>query len=401
MPIPSCLAPSSCAIPRLPRQGAARRRLARAGLLALLLPLVGCATQAPPRYAAPAWPAPAAAPLVEIPRTRVGLLLPLTGANRPLGQAMLNASQLALFDQADPAIEFLPRDTGSTPGGAAEAARSAIAEGARALAGPLTLAETAAAAGPARAARAPLMAFTSDAAQAGNGVWVLGTTPAEQAERVANAAAAAGARRFGLLAPDDEFGRRLAAALRARMPALGLAAPVVVLHPRIGDSAAAARDLATQAGPEGLDAVLLGLGGERARAAAAALATALPTPARLLGTSLWAQDPVVAREPALADAWFPGPDPATRAGFDQRYQAAFGDRPPRLAGVAYDAAALASRAAREGQDAPVGQPMLGADGPIRLAPEGLAQHGLALFAVDPSGEPRLVQPAPIPGSPGS
>ncbi|MFC7689590.1 ABC transporter substrate-binding protein [Paeniroseomonas aquatica] len=93
------------------------------------MPLVGCATQAPPRYAAPAWPAPAAVPLVEIPRTRVGLLLPLTGANRPLGQAMLNASQLALFDQADPAIEFLPRDTGSTPGGAAEAARSAIAEG--------------------------------------------------------------------------------------------------------------------------------------------------------------------------------------------------------------------------------------------------------------------------------
>ncbi|RYJ01449.1 MAG: hypothetical protein EON47_10720, partial [Acetobacteraceae bacterium] len=77
----------------------------------------------------------------------------LSGANRPLGQAMLNAAQLALFDQADPGIEFLPRDTGSTPAGAAEAARSALGEGARALAGPLTLTETAAAAGPARAAR--------------------------------------------------------------------------------------------------------------------------------------------------------------------------------------------------------------------------------------------------------
>ena len=46
--------------------------------------------------------------------------------------------------------------------------------------------------------------------------------------------------------------------------------------------------------------------------AAVALAAALPSPARLMGTSLWAQDPVVAREPALADAWFPGPDPAKR-----------------------------------------------------------------------------------------
>ena len=343
-----------------------------------------------------------AVPIPEVPRTRVGLLLPLTGANRPLGQAMLNAAQLALFDQADPAIEFIPRDTGSTPGGAAEAARSVIGEGARALAGPLTLTETAAAAAPARAAGAPMMAFTSDAAPGGNGVWVLGTTPGEQAERVANAAAGAGAHRFGLLAPDDEFGRRLAVALRARLPALGLAPPLVLLHPRIADTAAAARELATQAGPEGLDAVMLGLSGDRARSAAAALVAALPNRPQLLGHSLWAQDPVVAQEPALAGAWFPGPDPATRAAFDQRYQAAFGTPPPRLAGVAYDGAALASRAARNGYGgAPVGEAMLGADGPIMLTPDGLARHGLALFAVDPSGEPRLVEPAPIPGAAGT
>jgi ABC-type branched-subunit amino acid transport system substrate-binding protein len=216
---------------------------------------------------------------------------------------------------------------------------------------------------------------------------------------VANAAVAAGARRIGLLAPDDEFGRRLAAALRQRMPELGLAAPVVLLHPRIADTAAAARDLAAQAGPEGLDAVLLGLSGERARAAAAAMVGALPEPPQFLGHSLWAQDPVVAREPALAGAWFPGPDPAARESFERRYQAAFGERPPRLAGVAYDGAALASRAARAG--APVGEAMLGADGPVMLAPGGVTQHGLALFAVDPYGEPRLVEPAPIPGAAGS
>lgn len=364
--------------------------------LALLLPLAACVTQAPPAALAPAYPAQAA-PLPEIPRTRVGLLLPLSGANRPLGQAMLNAAQLALFDQNDPGIEFLPRDTSSTPSGAAQAAQSALGEGARALAGPLTLTETAAVAGQARASGAPVMAFTSDAAQAGGGVWVLGSTPAEQADRVASAAAEAGARRFGLIAPDDEFGRRLAAALRMRLSALGLPAPVTVMQARLGDSAAAARDLVAQAGPEGVDAVLLGLGGERAKAAAQTLSTALPTKPRLLGTVLWAQDPAVAQDPALAGAWFPGPDPATRAGFDQRYQQAFGDRPPRLAGVAYDAAALASRAARNGM-APVGEAMLGADGPVRLAPDGLAQHGLAIFAVDPSGEPRLVQPAPIPGA---
>ncbi|MBV1795860.1 hypothetical protein [Siccirubricoccus sp. G192] len=54
-----------------------------------------------------------------------------------------------------------------------------------------------------------------------------------------------------------------------------------------------------------------------------------------------------------------------------------------------------------GGQPPVGEPMMGADGPIRLLPEGLAQRGLAIFALDPSGEPRLVQPAPVPGAPGT
>ena len=61
----------------------------------------------------------------EPARSRVGLLLPLSGSNRPLGEAMLNAAQLALFDQGDAGVEFLPRDTGSTAAGAAEAARAA------------------------------------------------------------------------------------------------------------------------------------------------------------------------------------------------------------------------------------------------------------------------------------
>lgn len=373
-------------------------------LLVLLMPLAACVGQAPP-------PPPRAvlprAPLVQAPppppaRARIGLLLPLSGANRPLGEAMLQAAQLALFDQAEPGVEFLPRDTASTPAGAAEAARSALAEGARALAGPLTLAETAAAAGPARAAEAPMLAFTSDAGQAGRGVWVLGITPAEQAGRIAEAATAAGARRFGLLAADDELGRRLAAGFRDRLAALGQPAPLVVLHPRLGDTAAAARDLAAQAGPEGLGAVLIGLTGERARLAAGTLQPALPRPARLFGTAAWAQEPGLGQEPALAGALFPGPDPAARANFEARFQAAFGDRPPRLAGVAYDAAALASRAARSGGGTPpLGQAMLGADGPVRLLPDGLAQHGLALFALEAAGEPRLVQPAPIPGAAGS
>lgn len=380
-----------------PGRGVGRRRCLSAALPALLLPAAACVSQPPARLGG--IPAPM---LPSAQREKVGLLLPLSGQNRQLGQAMLNAAQLALFDQGDPGIELLPRDTGGTAAGAAEAARAAMAQGARAIAGPLTLTETAAAAQAVRSGRgASMLAFTNDASQAGGGVWVLGLTPAEQAERITAAAANAGARRFGLLAPADELGRRLSTGMQTRLSALGLPAPVAVLRPPRGDAAGAARELAAQVGPEGLDAVLLGETGASAKAAAAVLATAFPTPPRLLGTALWTGDTALAGEPALADAWFPAPDPAARAGFESRYMTAFGERPPRIAAVAYDATALAGRAARFGSP-PVGEAMMGADGPIRLLPGGLAQRGLAIFALDASGQqPRLVQPAPVPGAAGS
>ncbi len=411
--LPSCFAAApgrgGSPLAERPRRPAAMRRLLRLALL--LLPVVACAPQPPPppRFGGPfAGTAPARAMPAAPARQKVALLLPLSGGNRALGEAMLNAAQLALFDQADPRVEFVPRDTGSSPNGAAEAVRSALAEGARAFAGPLTLGETSAAAGPARAAGAPVFAFTSDAAQASPGVWVLGITPAEQAERMAEVAATGGARRLGIIVPEDEFGRRLTAAFRRSAALLGLPPPVEVAHAPRAEPTQVAQLLAEKAGPDGLDAVLIGSGGAQARGAAAALATSLPRPARLLGTALWLQDATLGQEPALAGALFPGPDPAARQRFEARYLQAFGERPLPRSGLAYDGAALAARAVRDGGPGgalpPVGEALLGADGPIRLLPDGQARRGLAIFTIAPAGgEPLLVEPAPVPpgGRPGA
>ncbi|MCH8991732.1 MAG: ABC transporter substrate-binding protein [Acidobacteria bacterium] len=68
---------------------------------------------------------------------RVALLLPLSGRNARLGNAMVNAAQLALFDLADDRFELLIHDTKGTPEGAAEAAALAIGDGASLILGPL------------------------------------------------------------------------------------------------------------------------------------------------------------------------------------------------------------------------------------------------------------------------
>ena len=314
---------------------------------------------------------------------------------------MLNAAQLALFDQGDAGVEFLPRDTGSTAAGAAEATRAAQAQGARAFAGPLTLGETAAAAGVARASGAPVLAFTSDASQAGNGVWVFGVTPAEQADRMAAAAAAAGRQP----AWPAGAGRCLRPAARRRdaRPGqrAGAAAPLVLLHPRISDPAQVARDLASQAGPEGLDAVLLAQGGDRARQAAAALAAALPAPAalprhRALGAG---HDAGAGARPGRRLVPRAGPAGPRRLrqplpGGLRRQAAAAGRRRLRRRGAGGAGGAGAGRQ-------PAARPAHA--GRRRADPAGGRRPGAArpgVFEVAPAGEALLVEPAPVPGGPG-
>lgn len=381
---------------------------------AALVALIGCAPQVqpgpwrPPGAGLAPWaggPTVVPGTATSINRQRVGLLLPLTGQNAALGASMLNGIQLALFEQADPRVELLPRDTRGTASGAADAARAALAEGATILVGPLTLGETAAAAGPARAAGAPLLSFSSDEGQGGNGVWVLGITPTQVARRLAGSAVAAGARRIGVFGGDDEFGRRVAAALRDALAAAGLPPPVVQLNRSGSDPAQNGRDFAARVAAEGagggVDAVVLTQAGQPVRQAAQGLAAAGLTPMpQLYGTHLWSGDATLASEPALAGAGYAGPDPGARGSFDSRLQQAFGERPSRLSGTAYDAAALAARAARDGGRAlPLGEAFQGADGPIRLMPDGTLARGLAILEVGRGGAVR--EPAPVPGAAGS
>jgi ABC-type branched-subunit amino acid transport system substrate-binding protein len=382
-----------------------------AGLLAALVGLAACAPQ-------PSRPASGmiAAPIGRMPAPMAAqgqsaaMLLPLSGPQAPLGQAMLNAGVMALFDEAPTGVTLLPVDTGGTPGGAAAAARQAVAAGARVLVGPLTSAEAGAAQPVARAAGLPMLAMTNDPQRAGEGAWVLGVTPAQQVRAVVAAAAREGAQRFAVAAPATDFGRALAAAMRGAASDLGLPAPTVVLHPANADPAMAA-GAARMAAPQA-DALLIGEVGERARRFAAAYAAEAraaaggvePAPMRLLGPALWFGDAALRGEPALAGAWFAGPDPGARAAFEGRYREAFGDAPPRVAAAAHDAAALAARALR-GRAAvatvTAGQSLYGADGPVRLLPNGQTLRGLAIYALSPDGTALLVEPAGEPTGPGS
>lgn len=399
-----------------------RRTLLVPSALVLLAGLGGCM----PPYPRPVGAAsPGVRGPIDVsvppPARTVAILLPLTGPQAELGQNMLRAAQLAYGDGLD------ARDTAGTPDGAATAARAAMGAGAVLILGPLTSAETAAVGPLARAANVPVLAFTSDPAQAQPGVWTLGVTPDQQVRRLVGAVAAEGKTRFAAVLPENPFGAALGAGLRRAATAAGLPAPAVQTYPsgfaslntafktataydrRRGDIEA--RQKAARAGtdpdarskaaaigaepvpPPPFDALLLGAVGEGLGQAVPLLAyyDVKPTEVRILGPALWARD--AARQPDLSGAWFAAPDPALRTSFAALYTGKYNTPPRDLADIAYDAAGIAKVAAgdRNGLFRPEG--FAGADGLIGLSPDGQTRRGLAIFEVDRGGA-HIVQPAP-------
>jgi len=369
---------------------------------------------------------PATAP----PGRRVALLAPLSGPNAERGAALARAAGLAM--KADGALGFDVLDTKGTAEGAAAAAMAAIAGGAGLILGPLTAAETAAVAGPARAAGVGVLPFTSDPAQAQTGVWPLGIMPDQQVRRVVAAVMAQGKSRFAAVLPDSDFGRAMAAALQRATSSAGAPDPVIAFHtgatPSINGTIReisgyatrrgpvdsqirAARALGTADGrrqaaqlakspipPPPFDAILLADSGERLSTLASLLPyyDLDPPAVRVLGPALWGS--AAARgEAALPGAWYAAPDPASRANFDALYQADGGEPAPGLSDFAYDAAGIARVLAREGgfSYAALARPdgFAGVDGVLALQPDGTVRRGLAVFELQRGG-PVIVEPAP-------
>ncbi|WP_428396072.1 penicillin-binding protein activator [Lichenicoccus sp.] len=360
--------------------------------------------------------------------TRVGVLLPLTGANAVLGQAMLKSAQLALASPGSPPLDA--QDTAA--GGAAKAAQAALDAGDGILLGPLTSLNTAEASPIARSAKVPMLAFTSVVAEAQPGVWVLGITPEQQVRRLVFAAKAEGRMHVAAFLPDNALGNAMAASLDQACADAGLPPPNVVQHggtmEGINAAMRALADFADRRGaieqkikddkasddpvvraqadalaqtpipPPPFDALLLADTGVQLQEVISVLRyyDVTSTQVRIMGPGLWSA--FAGKLGALSGAWFADPDDQDRLGFVQRYQAAYGVAPKPLADISYDAAALARSLAQSGGysfDAltrPDG--FAGVDGTFALQPDGHVRRGLAIFQIQPGGGAAIVQPAP-------
>jgi ABC-type branched-subunit amino acid transport system substrate-binding protein len=407
-------------------------------------PLLAPAAALPrPQISPPPPPPPVPAPAVTLTPppgagvdAKVAILLPLSGRDALLGEQLLDAAMLALFDLGDDRLRLLPFDTGGNPTAAATAAAEAVAAGVRLILGPLFGAETAQVAPIARRAGINVLSFSNDQSIAGDGVFVMGFLPRQQVDRLVAYAAKQGLRRMALLAPRTDYGQAVADQFqRSLRTARSQPAKIEYYDPATGELGPALRrltdherrqaQLAAQRaqyegradevsrealkrladmqgfGDLGFDALLAPEGGERLRS----LSPLLPLydinqrNVRLLGTTLW-DDPGFANEAALRGAWFAAPNPSARAEFEAAYERAYQRRPPRLATLAYDAVAMAAVLAQRGDRPDFGRQILtnpsgfaGSDGLFRLLPDGRNERGLAIVEIG-NRERRVVDPAP-------
>ncbi len=375
-------------------------------------------------------------PMASVNSVRVAFLVPLTGPAAKLGKAMLNAAQLALFQFSDDRFELLPHDTGGTPDGALSAAQLAIGDGAQLIVGPLLSASVHAVGLVARTANIPVIGFSSDRSVAGDGVYVMGFLPSAQTERVLNYAAARGLTRFGLLAPDNTYGAAVLETMQQVAANVGIQITRARLYDpgaddytnvvrEISDFDSRKRELERQiaalsklddeiskktlerleklqtVGDLPFDAILVADGGKRLQQIAALLPFFDVDPAvvQVLGTGQW-DVPGLGNEPALIGAWYAAPDPGGRSEFIKEYTATYGDSPPRLATLAYDATALAAVLGQGDAGPDYSRISLtspngywGRDGIFRLMPSGVTERGLAVLEVTRRAS-RVLDPAP-------
>jgi branched-chain amino acid transport system substrate-binding protein len=379
------------------------RRAAAVVGMAVALGLAGCstipggkpATQAPQPI--PALPAPVAAQTATV---KAALLLPLSGPRGEIGQQLLNAAQMALFDMAADDFELVPHDTKGTPQGAANAARQAAAEGAKVMLGPLFAQEVQAVKPVAAGAGVQILSFSTDKTVAGGGAHLLGFVPADQIGRVAGYAGSRGIKRFAVAAPRNEYGDAVVAALQASAQRQGAQISSTERYDAAAlDFAPVAQAIAKA--PLLPQAVLIADSADRSKQFAAALAAAGLDlkQVRLLGTGQW-DVTGLGQDAAMAGAWFAAADPARRAQFEAQYEKLYGRKPPRLATLAYDATALAATLARlSGPNGLSAASLMsesgfeGFDGPFRLRPDGVSQRSLAVMEITPTGT-RILDPAP-------
>jgi len=321
-----------------------------------------------------------------------------------LARSLQNAARMAIADLNGVTIDLRVYNTAGQPGQARVMALQAVDEGAQIILGPV-FAQEANAAGVAVAGRGVnLLSFSNNPDIAGGNVFVLGPTFQNTAGRLASYAARNGKGRMMVVHDRNtagELGR--AAVERGVAQAGGTVVGIGSYEFSQNGVVSAAPGIVATAKSSGANAVFL----TADTAGALPLITqllrdnGLDTEAmRLIGLTRWDIPAATLALPGVQGGWFALPDPNLYAQYQARYQAAYGEAPHPISGLAYDGIAAIGALARRGQTGPIpsadltqGAGFVGVNGVFRLRGDGTNERGLAVAQVR-NNQVVVIDPAP-------
>ncbi|MGA0540009.1 penicillin-binding protein activator [Neotabrizicola sp. VNH66] len=336
---------------------------------------------------------------------KVALLVPGGSGNasdQVLADSLVNAANLAIADLSGVSIELKVYQTGANPGQAQAMALRAADEGAEIILGPV-FAQESNAAGVAMASRGiNVLAFSNNPDIAGGNVFVLGPTFDNTARRLAGYAVRTGKTRIMIVHERNTVGDLGKAAIQRGVAAAG-GSVVAVSSYEFSQAgiASAAPGIVKTARDTGANAMFLTADTAGALPLLSQLLLengATPATTRFIGLTRWDVLPQTLGLPGVQGGWFALPDPNLYAQFQSRYQAAFGQPPHPIAGLAYDGIAAIGALARQGRDLSAGAltqsaGFVGVSGIFRLRTDGTNDRGLAVAEIR-NNQVVVIDPAP-------
>ena len=362
----------------------------------------------------------AKSPIGQIPASatpiKVAILLPLSGDSAPVGNAMLDAATLALYDeymsmpadQIHSQIVLLPRDSGNSPVTAAAAAQQAVNQGATFIVGPLFGQAVTAMKPMLKVRKIPVISFSNNQAVAEPNIYTFGFLPEQQVLRIGEYAYLNDFQRVAVLAPNDAYGQKVRDELSANFAQKGgLVSPAELYAPSVNNiDAAVARLMAGYSNvtdDRRFQAIFIADGGSNLKNIINSLKKHNLdfNKIKLFGAGMW-DDTEITKIPELSGARFPGSPQEPYANFEKRFMAMYGYKPMRLASLSYDAVSLIAKLSISSNadrinDALISKPdgYVGpANGLYRLLPGGTSERKLAIMEVTPAGF-KVIEPAPM------
>ncbi|MDA9708778.1 penicillin-binding protein activator [Alphaproteobacteria bacterium] len=136
----------------------------------------------------------------------VGVMLPLSGEHSEIGNLILNAIEMAVFQTEENKLQLHIKDTEAKPDKAKKVLSELIDEGVKIIIGPLFSKSLAAIQSEAASNYINILALTNNINLRNKGIWIFGVDPQAQTEKVLRYALEKGSKNIAALLPQNAYG---------------------------------------------------------------------------------------------------------------------------------------------------------------------------------------------------